>query len=934
MKQITFLIFLFGITFASHAQDLRITEIMYNPSNADSAWEWIEVYNAGTELADLTGFVIDDNSGASYSEANIPSGTILSGKSAILFNASVLSESDFRQVWGTVDLIPVIRWSSLNNGGDTIGIWNSFESYSGDNTSQENVIEQVAYAADGEIWPEDDGSASIFLRDLDSDNNIGTNWSLSTVGIATPIFKAYASMVFETNEGEDIGSPGLPGSVDTERPMITCPEALNMVSDVDNCGATFQLPLPTATDNESTQIQFSGIRNDGLELTDLFPVGETIITWTATDETGNVSDSCMQSITVTDEVPPTLICPESIMVSSHDGNPVSIEIEAATAADVCDEEIELSFSRSDDLGLQDPYPVGMTTITWTVTDTSDNFSECEQVITVNSSASNENDITSFSVSEQTGEPVINTENKTVNLKVPFGTELESLIPTLEISTNATVTPETGVARNFSTPVEYTVTAQDGTDEIWTVIVEVLEQEEEEKDNELSVTSFMLVNAETNEDLFLLEEGMMIAIEDLPTVHLDIRANTTENVESVRISLVGAQNTVRTESLLPYALYQDLPIGDYKGNDFIPGNYTVSATPYSGDALQGEAGNFLTLNFEIIGVIGTLEIESFTLINAGTNEDLFTIEEGMVIDINSLPTNHLDIRANTTDDVESVKLSLSGSQFSARTESLEPYALFQDLPIGNYKGNNFSTGSYSVIGVPYSEDSARGSLGSSYRINFELVDSSLQVIDFMLVNADTDEDLFVITEGMVIDINELPTRHLDIRANTSEDVESVRLSLSGALTSARTESLVPYALFQDLPIGDYKGSNFVVGTYTVSAIPYSENSLRGQVGMALSIDFELSNPIVIVVAEKSSSIIISPNPARTETRLSFENSVELKVIEIYDFNGRLLESFNAEGVLNGNSYLVPVSGLHPGNYILRSQDTLGDFYQELLVISRE
>ncbi|KAG1649374.1 hypothetical protein GQR58_029092 [Nymphon striatum] len=82
---------------------------------------------------------------------------------------------------------------------------------------------------------------------------------------------------------------------------------------------------------------------------------------------------------------------------------------------------------------------------------------------------------------------------------------------------------------------------------------------------------------------------------------------------------------------------------------------------------------------------------------------------------------------------------------------------------------------------------------------------------MLVNADTNEDLFLIEEGMMIDINDLPTVHLDIRAITTDDVESVRLSLSGAITTERTESLVPYALFQDLPIGNYKGSDFVLGT---------------------------------------------------------------------------------------------------------------------------
>jgi len=934
MKQITFLIFLLLITLSSYAQDLRITEIMYNPDNADSRWEWVEVYNAGTELVDLTGYVIDDNAGAAYSEANISSGSILSGQSAILFNASSISEAEFLQVWGTVNLIPVTRWSSLNNGGDTIGIWTSFEAYSGDNSSQENVIEQVAYLADGEIWPEDDGFASIYLTDLNADSSLGTNWSLSTSGGVTPLFKGYTSKVFEANDGEDVGSPGLSGAADTEKPVILCPDDVNMISDVDNCGANFPLILPTATDNISTQLQFRGVRNDGFDLTYSFPIGETTVTWTAEDEAGNVSESCVQKIIITDEVKPLIDCPETIQGTSLDGNPIVIEVVSAIGSNVCEGEVTMLGLRSDEKELQEPFPVGTTEIVWKAIDASGNTAECTQMVTVDFDVSTANSIVSFSVPNQFGETILDNDTKTVLVKVPFGTAVGALVPTIEISEGAISNPASGVAQDFTNAVSYLVTAQDDSEQIWMVTVEIEEELVEEEEDDFSVLSFMLVNADTNEDLFLIEEGMIIDIKDLPTVHLDIRANTTADVESVRLSLDGTQSTSRTESLVPYALYQDLPIGDYKGNDFIAGSYMVSAVPYSENSLGGDAGDSLTLNFELINSSSQLSVTSFTLVNAETNTDLFELQEGMVIDINSLPTNHLDIRANTTDDVESVKLSLSGSQTSGRTESLVPYALFQDLPIGNYKGNNFSIGTYAVIGVPYSEDRARGSLGSSYRINFELVDSSLEVIDFMLVNADTDEDIFPLVAGMIIDINELPTLNLDIRANTTEDVESVRLSISGAISSSRTESLVPYALFQDLPIGDYKGNNFEVGAYTVSATPYSENSLKGQKGMVRNINFELVDSIVVVGAKQSNPLIISPNPAKTETKLSFENSVELKAIYIYDFNGRLLESYKADDIRQGSSFVLKVSGLPPANYIIRSQDILGNFHQEQLIISQE
>ncbi len=59
---------------------------------------------------------------------------------------------------------------------------------------------------------------------------------------------------------------------------------------------------------------------------------------------------------------------------------------------------------------------------------------------------------------------------TVDLEVPFGTDVTTLVPTITLSENATISPESGVAQDFSSAVTYTVTAQDGTTQNWTVTV--------------------------------------------------------------------------------------------------------------------------------------------------------------------------------------------------------------------------------------------------------------------------------------------------------------------------------------------------------------------------------------------------------------------------------------------------------------------------------
>lgn len=81
------------------------------------------------------------------------------------------------------------------------------------------------------------------------------------------------------------------------------------------------------------------------------------------------------------------------------------------------------------------------------------------------------DIVLFTLPQETGSAVINATNHTVTLEVANGTDLTSLVPYIEISFGASINPTSGTARNFTSPVTYTVTAEDGTTtQEWTVTV--------------------------------------------------------------------------------------------------------------------------------------------------------------------------------------------------------------------------------------------------------------------------------------------------------------------------------------------------------------------------------------------------------------------------------------------------------------------------------
>jgi hypothetical protein len=91
--------------------------------------------------------------------------------------------------------------------------------------------------------------------------------------------------------------------VDQTPPAITAPPAVAIASDSSSCGAFVsdaELGTATASDNCSVTTTRSGVPAGNF-----FPVGTTIITYTATDGAGNTA-SATQSVTVNDDTPPVI----------------------------------------------------------------------------------------------------------------------------------------------------------------------------------------------------------------------------------------------------------------------------------------------------------------------------------------------------------------------------------------------------------------------------------------------------------------------------------------------------------------------------------------------------------------------------------------------------------------------------------------------------
>jgi len=90
-----------------------------------------------------------------------------------------------------------------------------------------------------------------------------------------------------------------------------------------------------------------------------------------------------------------------------------------------------------------------------------------------------NEILSFSFNEFEPPVIgeIDEENHKVFFTVPYGTDFTSLVPTITVSQYASIEPASGVANDFSIPVTYTVTAENGDTQDYTVIGSMAENHE-------------------------------------------------------------------------------------------------------------------------------------------------------------------------------------------------------------------------------------------------------------------------------------------------------------------------------------------------------------------------------------------------------------------------------------------------------------------------
>ena len=150
--------------------------------------------------------------------------------------------------------------------------------------------------------------------------------------------------------------------VDLSAPAITPPADINS----DSC--VIVLGDPTINDNCTYTISNNAPAT--------FPAGNTVVTWTVSDSSGNIS-TATQNIFFNDNTDPTILIDSNPIVGVDPGLCTASVVDLGT--EITNDDCSVASVTND---APDTFQIGVTTVTWTVEDSSGNIATATQTVTV------------------------------------------------------------------------------------------------------------------------------------------------------------------------------------------------------------------------------------------------------------------------------------------------------------------------------------------------------------------------------------------------------------------------------------------------------------------------------------------------------------------------------------------------------------------------
>src|SRR5210317_2648721 len=240
----------------------------------------------------------------------------------------------------------------------------------------EDNIDPVAVAQNITVQLDANGQASITTADVDNGSSDNCTFTLSLDKTSFDCTNLGSNTVTLTATDGSNNTHSVTATVTVEDnidPTITAPAAVTVNVDAGTCAAALAnvtLGTPTIADNCSATAS-----NDAPAS---FPLGNTTVTWTATDGSGNTA-TATQIVTVVDNIDPTITAPADVTVNVDAGACSTalsnVTLGTPTTSDNCS-----VASVTNDAPTS--FPLGNTTVTWTVTDGAGNTTTATQTVTV------------------------------------------------------------------------------------------------------------------------------------------------------------------------------------------------------------------------------------------------------------------------------------------------------------------------------------------------------------------------------------------------------------------------------------------------------------------------------------------------------------------------------------------------------------------------
>ncbi len=143
--------------------DILINEIMYNPADTNTGGEFVELYNRGGEVVDVSGWWLEDSTQIMFT---LPEGTTIAAGGYLVFYDDITAP-DFYGLDMNISYGPYT--GGLEGSGERIALKNAGDT----------VIDEVTYD-DALPWPvEADGfGPSLELISPALDNSLGSSWGV------------------------------------------------------------------------------------------------------------------------------------------------------------------------------------------------------------------------------------------------------------------------------------------------------------------------------------------------------------------------------------------------------------------------------------------------------------------------------------------------------------------------------------------------------------------------------------------------------------------------------------------------------------------------------------------------------------------------------------------------------------------------------------